>query len=136
MKEKLLLYKTDNSFVQFFRYTCVGGLAFVIDYGLLFILTDICGVYYLISAAFAFLFGLTINYILCVVWVFQKRKLHNKSLEFGVFAMIGVIGLCFNELFIWSLTEYVHFHYLVSKIFAAGVVYLWNFFARKFMLFH
>lgn len=135
MIEKILTYKTDNSFIQLFRYTLVGGLAFIVDFGLLFIFTDIFRIYYLISAALAFLSGLTTNYILSIVWVFNKRRLRNKSFEFGIFALIGFIGLGFNELFIWFFTEQFHSHYLLSKIFSTGFVYLWNFSARKFMLF-
>jgi len=34
------------------------------------------------------------------------------------------------------LTEYAHLHYLCSKMVAALFVFLWNFLAKKFLLFH
>jgi putative flippase GtrA len=135
MLEKPITHRADNSFIQLFRYTLVGGLAFIVDFGLLFVFTDIFGIYYLISAALAFLSGLTTNYILSIVWVFNKRRLRNRSVEFGIFGLIGIVGLGFNELFIWFFTEQVHLHYLMSKIIATGFVYIWNFSVRKFMLF-
>jgi putative flippase GtrA len=131
----LFLNRTDTSSIQFFRYTFVGGAAFIVDFGSLFVLTEFFNIHYLISAAIAFLLGLIINYALSVVWVFSKRILRNKSLEFGIFAFIGIMGLGLNELFIWFFTEYVHFHYLVSKIISTAFVFLWNFGARKFILF-
>jgi putative flippase GtrA len=133
--EKLLVRRTDNSFIQLFRYTIVGGFALIVDFSLLFIFTDIFGIYYLISAALSFIAGTIVNYVLSIVWVFHKRSFKNKSFEFGIFALIGFIGLGFNELIIWFFTEQTHFHYLLSKTVSAGVVYLWNFFARKFTLF-
>ncbi len=135
MIEKLLKSQTDNTLIQLFRYTFVGGVAFIVDFSLLFIFTDFFGIYYLISAALAFLLGLTTNYILSIVWVFNKRTLKNRWLEFGIFSSIGIIGLGFNEFIIWFFTEYVYFHYLQSKIVSTVFVYLWNFFARKFILF-
>ncbi len=129
------LNRSDTSSIQFFRYTFVGGGAFIVDFGSLFVLTEFFNIHYLISAAIAFLLGLTINYILSIVWVFSKRILRNKSLEFGIFAFIGIMGLGFNELFIWFFTEQAHFHYLVSKIISTIFVFLWNFGARKFILF-
>lgn len=135
MIEKLLKNQTDNTLIQLFRYTFVGGVAFIVDFSLLFIFTDFFGIYYLISAALAFLLGLTTNYILSIVWVFNKRTLKNRWLEFGIFSSIGIIGLGFNEFIIWFFTEHVHFHYLQSKIVSTVFVYLWNFFARKFILF-
>ena len=135
MIERLLKSRTDNTLIQLFRYTFVGGVAFIVDFGLLFILTDFFDIHYLISAALAFLLGLTTNYVLSIVWVFNKRTLKNKWFEGGVFVLIGIIGLVFNELFIWFFTEHVHFHYLQSKVVSTAFVYLWNFFARKFILF-
>jgi len=135
MIEKLLKSQTDNTLIQLFRYTFVGGVAFIVDFSLLFIFTDFFGIYYLISAALAFLLGLTTNYILSIIWVFNKRTLKNRWLEFGIFSLIGIIGLGFNEFIIWFFTEHVYFHYLQSKIVSTVFVYLWNFFARKFILF-
>jgi putative flippase GtrA len=135
MIKKLLKYKTDNSFIELFRYTFVGGIAFVADFGSLFILTDIFNIYYLISAALAFLIGSVINYSLSISWVFSKRTLRSRQWEFGIFIIIGVVGLGINEFIIWFFTEHLHFHYLVSKIFSAGIVLMWNFSARKFLLF-
>jgi len=131
----LFIDQTDNTFVQLFRYTFVGGTAFIVDFGLLFVLTDFVNIHYLISAAISFLLGLATNYWLSIIWVFNRRILTNKSLEFGIFAFIGIIGLGFNELFIWFFTEYVHFHYLLSKIVSTVFVFLWNFIVRKFILF-
>lgn len=135
MLSKLFISKTDKVSVQMFRYTFVGGIAFIVDFGSLFVFTEFLKIHYLISAIPAFLLGLLTNYTLSVIWVFNKRRLGSKYVEFGIFALIGVVGLGFNELFIWFFTAYVHFHYLFSKIISTAFVYFWNFFARKFILF-
>ena len=49
--------------------------------------------------------------------------------------MIGVAGLAINELLMWLFTDWLLFHYLVSKIIATAVVFFFNFFIRKFALF-
>ena len=135
MIEGLLKTKTNNTLIQLFRYTFVGGVAFIFDFGTLFILTEYFNVYYLISAAIAFLLGLTINYFLSIIWVFEKRTIKSKYIEFVIFALIGIFGLILNEFFIWSFTEILNIHYLFSKIISTVFVYLWNFFIRKFLLF-
>lgn len=133
--EKLLKNQTENTFIQLFRYTFVGGVAFIVDFSLLFVLTEFLNIHYLASAAIAFLLGLTTNYILSIVWVFSKRRIRSRWFELGIFAVIGIVGLALNELFIWFFTEHIHFHYLLSKIVSTVFVYLWNFFARKSILF-
>ena len=128
---KICFGKPETTAIQFMRYGVVGGVAFAADFGSLFLLTSGFGLYYLISAAIAFLLGLTVNYFLSVSWVFDSRALANKKAEFAVFAIIGVVGLGFNELFIWYFTEHAHFHYLASKAISTVLVFLWNFVARK-----
>ena len=130
-----LLSKTDNVFIQLIRYTFVGGFAFIVDFSLLWFLTDICDIYYLISATISFFVGLIINFFLSKKWVFNKSKVDNKKLEFLFFALIGVVGLGLNDLFIWILTDYCSIHYLGSKIIVVFLVYLWNFCARKYLLY-
>ena len=57
MKEltnKLFVEKTDNIFLQFFRFIFVGGTAFLIDFFIYFALVEFLNVNYLISAAILF----------------------------------------------------------------------------------
>jgi putative flippase GtrA len=68
--------------------------------------------------------------------VFNKRKLDNLTFEFGIFAIIGIVGLGLNELFIWFFTAELNFYYLISKILAAALILFWNFFARKYTLYN
>jgi putative flippase GtrA len=117
------------------RYACVGTLAYGVDFLTLVGLTEIVHVYYLTSAAVGFTMGLVTNYLLSISWVFRKRNLDSRSLEFGLFAVIGVVGLGLNHVFIWTFTEHVGFHYVASKVVSTAAVFFWNFFARKFLLF-
>lgn len=133
--ERLLKHQTDKTSIQFFRYILVGGTAFIVDFGSLYAFTEFFGVYYLISAAIAFLLGLVANYLLSIGWVFNRRSFDNRTFEFGIFAMIGIVGLGLNEIFIWFFTAELNFYYLISKIIAAILILFWNFFARKWALF-
>lgn len=135
LKDKLFVDSTDNSLIQLFRYCFVGGFAFVVDYGGLYILTEYCGLYYLLSATISFILGLVVNYLLSTRWIFSKSKLKNKTAEFLVYSLIGVVGLGLNSLFLYLFTDGLHIYYMLSKIITAAVVMLWNFFARKIILF-
>ena len=130
-----LIEPTESTAVQFARYVFVGGLAFVLDICTLYVLTSKAGVHYLISAALAFLLGLTANYMLSRAWVFPRRVLQNATVEFAIFAAIGVVGLGLNELGMWLLSSVVGLYYLYSKIVTTAVVFFWNFTARKLSLF-
>lgn len=130
-----ILKKSDKTFIQLFRYGFVRGIAYSVDFGSLVFLTEVFKIHYLISAAIAFILGFLTNYTLSISWVFSKRTLADKRIEFLIFSIIGLVGLGLNEVIIWFFTELIHFHYLISKIFSTVVVFFWNFFARKKMLF-
>ena len=131
----LFIQKTNKTIIQLFRYTFVGGLAFLLDITILITLTEFAGIHYLASAAIGFTIGLITNYILSVIWVFDKRRVQNKRLEFTIFLCIGLTGLIFNEFLIWFFTEEATLHYTSSKIVATIIIYFWNFLVRKLTLF-
>jgi putative flippase GtrA len=133
--DKWLRGTADSTLIQFVRYTFVGGAAFVVDFAALWALTDLLQIHYLWSAAFAFLLGLVTNYCLSIAWVFNKRAVGNRWTEFAVFALLGIAGLGLNEGMMYFLPGVLGAHYLVSKIGATGLTYLWNFFSRKLLLF-
>ncbi|WP_293739941.1 GtrA family protein [uncultured Parabacteroides sp.] len=132
---RLFVYKTDNLLIQLIRYTIVGGLAFIVDFGLLFILTEYLGLHYIVSATCSFLAGLLVNYYISTAWVFEST-IKSKQIEFTFFALIGVVGLGLNNLLIWIFTEKCHIYYMFSKLITAVLVYLWNFLGRKYLVFN
>lgn len=136
MIRTLLKGPTQNLLIQLFRYLLVGGTAFAVDFGLLWGLTEWCGLHYLFAAALSFIAGLTVNYVLSIRWVFSEHTLRSRAVEFSVFAVIGVVGLGLNEAIIRFATECLKCHYMASKLISAAVVFFWNFLARKYLLFY
>lgn len=120
---------------EFIRYFAASALALLIDTGALFVLTSFLAVPYLISGAIAFLLGLVTVYLLSVRWVFEERAMKDKRAEFALFAIIGVVGLLLNEAALALLTGIFGLYYLLSKGASVIIVFSWNFFARKHLLF-
>lgn len=137
MKEgikKLFLYQTDNMVYQLVRYIIVGGAAFVADFVCLYILVEKFSLNYLISAAIAFCFGLGVNYIFSISWVFNKVGARERWKELIIYLLVGLVGLLANEVIMYSLTDYLDINYLISKIVSVIIIFFWNFFSRKILL--
>ena len=128
--KKLFIEKTDKTLIQFIRYIFVGGIAAVVNIGMLYVFTDIFKIHYLISNILAFILGLIVNYTLSKKLVFQDKKV-NKKKEFIIYALIGVIGLLFDTLFMFIFTSSIKVYYMLSKIISTILVFIWNFIARK-----
>ena len=132
---ELFVKNPSNWILQLFRYTIVGGFAFIIDYSLLYFLTESFEIYYLISATISFIVGLVVNYILSILWIFKTSKYNSRSLEFIIFGIIGVAGLGLNALLLYIATDILHIYYMISKLLVACIIMLWNFICRKLILF-
>jgi len=131
----LLVGRIERTEIQLLRSAAAAHLGFWADIAVLALLTEIIGLYYLISAAVAFTIGLTVTYGLSVLWIFKHRRINSRIAEFAAFSLIGVIGVAVMLAAMWLLTEVVHLHYLISKIVSSVLVFAVNFTMRKLILF-
>lgn len=120
---------------QLFRYLGIGGLAFLVDFGLLVGLKEGLGLHAVVAATLSFLVGLVVNYLLCLLWVFQERTHEDRRREFFWFAAVGVAGVALNALIIAGGTSLLGLHYTLAKLVSAALVVLFNFFTRRHLLF-
>lgn len=118
---------------QIFKFLIVGVIAFLIDYSLLYILTEYCSVYYLISSIISFTISLIFNYIASIKFVFETDKKESKK-YFIIFIIGSIIGLGINQLVMYVMVELMHIYYMLTKIVATGIVMVWNFVTRKIFI--
>ena len=70
----LKIFPSMDRFWEVFRFLAVGGGCFLLEYILLFTLTEYGGLPPLVSAPIAFTISLLVNYILCVYVVFHAEN--------------------------------------------------------------
>lgn len=116
------------------KFGIVGVIAFVIDYGLLAILTELFGVNYLVSATISFTVSVIFNYLASMHYVFTHKEGLSRHREFIIFVVLSVIGLLINNFCMWAGVELLNIHYLITKIGATFIVMVWNFVTRKIFL--
>jgi len=120
---------------QLVSYTAAGGVAFVADFGTLVFAVEYLGLHYLIAATGGFCVGAVVCYVLSLRWAFDEHRYASRTIEMGIFVAIGVVGVALNNSVMWGLVEFAHVSYAHSKFVAAGFVLLFNFAARRMILF-
>ena len=118
---------------QIFKFGIVGGIAFVIDYILLYVLTEFVGIHYLISSIISFTVSVIFNYILSIKWVFDVKKKQGTK-EFLIFIILSVIGLVINSLIMYLMVDIINIHYMISKLVSTFIVMIYNFITRKIFI--
>ncbi len=133
--KKLVIESSSNPIIQVGRYLVAGGTAFMVDFATLWLLSEKAELSLHLSVVVAYVLGLIITYTLSIYWIFDKRQRDNWRSEFTIFAIIGLIGLALTSLFMWLFTDILLLHYMLSKIITTIVVFVWNFIAKKRILF-
>lgn len=123
---------------QILKFGVVGFICFFIEFGVMVGLVELAGVGELIASATGFVVSVTVNYILSITVVFDANKETNKVRQFIVFMILSLIGLGINQLIMWIgvewLGRYMNRAYMLVKIFATGVVMVFNFITRKIFI--
>lgn len=127
--ENIKRFIKNDRFIEIFRFCITGGVSFVIDYGILFILTEFAGLNYLISSGISFTVSVIVNYFMCVRWVFEAKNANGKSVT--IFIGSSVVGLILNQIFMWLFVEIFGAFYMVAKIITTLLVMFWNYVAKR-----
>lgn len=134
---------------QILRFGVVGGLSFVIDFAVYSAIIFVFGkekFTVAVAAFFGFMISVTFNYIVSMKYVFERDESKDRKAEFTIFVILSAIGLVLNEaiimgvLAIYDITPFLRsgllwdFKELIGKIFATGIVMVYNFISRKIFI--
>lgn len=145
--------KKKNLIAQIMKFAVVGGLSFVIDFVITLIVSTVlrkAGVSIenaaTIGGLFGFCISLIFNYIMSMKFVFERKDDMDRKKEFVIFALLSAIGLGINELILYFgviicnglvpqlVEQYPTIITAVVKMFATGIVMVYNFISRKMTL--
>ena len=126
--------KTENLFVQIFKFVIVGGIATIIDWIVYYVLYNYAHLDPLIANILSFSISVIYNYIASVKWVFDVKKDKNKVRMLVEFLIFSIIGLVITEILLWLGINKLGMNAMLVKIIATAIVMVFNFITRKLFL--
>lgn len=129
------LSPNTRTVIQPLRFVIVGAFTVSIDLLILFLLYKLLNVNYLVAAAFGFLVGSLLNYLISIRWVFVNGKYRFQSLELTIFLFISAVALLLNQLVIYVSVEKFSLPVIFSKGNSIVIVTVFNFLSKKFIVF-
>ncbi len=115
-------------------YLIVGAVATVVEWTVFYFLVQYAEIRYYIATPIAFIFSTYAN------WITGRRVLfhptQNTKKELAKIYLTSTFGLLWNLLIMWIAVDGCGLEPMLSKIMATGVVFLWNFIIRKFLIYH
>lgn len=120
--------------LKLIKFCVVGFSGMFVDFGTTWVLKEKVKANKYLSNSTGFVLAATSNYFLNRIWTFHS---HNQQIATEYFSFIGIslIGLGLNNLIIYILTDKFKLNFYLSKLFAVGVVTIWNFFMNYLITF-
>jgi putative flippase GtrA len=120
---------------QMLRFVIIGAITASLDFGTMYLLVRFAGMGYLLATAIGFLLGSAVNYILSILWVFRSGRFTRRRYEFSSFIFFSLLGLGMNQLSMLLLVQSVGVYYTVAKVVTIGIVTVFNFVSKKYLVF-
>jgi dolichol-phosphate mannosyltransferase len=121
-------------FKEFWLYSVGGAIGFVIDFSLLYVLTEFAGFWYLVSNVISVSVAIITNYSWQRLVTF--KSLDNRiARQFIKFVIVSVLAIGFNVALMYLLVDIAGLWYMLAKIFVTVVLWFWNFFGNKYFTF-
>lgn len=111
----IALFGWAGKYAQFFRFCIAGGLAFTVNLIVLYVLTDILHVYYLISTVWAFLVSLAVSFTLQKFWTFRDLSREHLHIQLPLYIGMQGVNVFLNAGLMYVFVEYLHIWYLFSQ---------------------
>lgn len=131
---------------EIIRFAVSGGVCFLIEFALLVLLRDTCGLDTLAATPIAFTVSVIVNYLFCVKWVFPDAGKQGNKARIAFFVS-SVMGLFLNEGLMWlfrvvfgedavvfTVFSFTVTMYMVNKVLATLIVMVWNYITKRYIL--
>jgi len=120
---------------QSLRYMLVGGVAAATDLVFFGIFHMLLGFDYLVIGVIGFLVATGVNYLLSIRWVFESGARFARDREWMLIYLVSLAGLGLHVVFLYIGVEVFAIEPVVAKVIAIGLVFSWNYGARKYYVF-
>ncbi|MBT4523243.1 MAG: GtrA family protein [Halieaceae bacterium] len=117
------------------KYFFVGGTSALIDWTIFTIFAYFAGFNYMLVSAGGFIVATFVNYFLSIRFVFKGSTRFGQRTKMAFVFIVSGIGLFVHQLVLYFFVDVIALNMLFSKVSATGLVFAWNFLARKHFIF-
>lgn len=119
---------------NFFLYLIVGGGATLVEWIVFYILCIPWKCDYLVSTIIAYIISTYFNWLFGRILLFSKS---NKGILFEMLSIYGtsILSLAGNLIIMWFAVDVGNIPEMIAKIVATGVIFIWNYYIRKFFIY-
>jgi len=127
-------YLSRTFLVKFIKFGIVGFSGVFIDFGITYVCKEWLKIQKYVANSIGFIVAASSNYLFNRTWTFKSQD-PNIAYEYTEFLVISLIGLGIANLIVYLIHSRLKQNFYLSKLFAIGMVTIWNFFANYYITF-
>ena len=127
-------YLSQTFLVKFIKFGIVGFSGVFIDFGVTYACKEWLKIQKYVANSIGFTVAASSNYLFNRIWTFKSLD-PDIATEYTEFLVISLVGLGIANLIVWLIHGRFKQNFYLSKLFAIGVVTVWNFFANYYITF-
>jgi dolichol-phosphate mannosyltransferase len=115
------------------RFMVSGGVVIAAYYAPYYLLTEFCGVWYLLSSIIGSIISSVINFILQKFWTFKNKSVANVHLQAIEFTLVSIGFTGANGGMLYMLVEKFHLHYLLAQFIVSSILCVVSYFIAEWI---
>ena len=127
-------YFSQTFLVKFLKFGIVGFSGVFVDFGVTYACKEWLKIQKYIANSIGFTVAASSNYFFNRIWTFRSQN-PDVAIEYTRFFIISLVGLGIANLIVWLMHGKLKQNFYLSKLFAIGMVTIWNFFANYYFTF-
>ena len=117
------------------NYLFAGGTAAFTNLFVLFLLTHVFGIWYLLSSIIAFLLAFVVSFYLQKHMTFEDHSSDGLHKQMTLYLFVALINLAINTALMYFFVDIVGIWYMFAQVLAAGLVAVESFFVYRAFIF-
>ena len=129
------VYDKIEKYKLIIKYIISGGTAALVDLSLLYVFTDLFGIWYITSASLAFLVAYFVSFSLQKFWTFRDNGREKIYRQMFLYFIVGVVNLLLNAGGMYLLVDKFGVMYILAQIIMGALLGFSSFLIYRFIIF-
>ncbi len=130
------MLKLSRKYKRIVRYILAGSIGAFINLALMYVLTDILGIWYLLSSSMAFVAAFFASFFLQKFWTFGDGDKKAMYKQMRAYLSVALINLAINGLLMYIFVDQFKIWHILAQIMANGIIACESYFIYKFFIFN
>ncbi len=130
---------TLTSFVlkysKILKYLISGGSAAAVNLSVIYVVTDMFHVWYLLSSVVANVVAFFVSFFLQKFWTFNNASVGLMKKQLMLYFVVAAMNLVINTMLMYLFVEDFHLHYLIAQIATSALIAVESYFVYQHLIF-